>query len=112
MKTFFALFGTFLGILIIFTGIGFYTGYIQNFYDATVTKQHMNIERTNYEQSASYVQGKIDELSKDYAEYNQTADPTAKTALLTTVRTSMASFDINNITDPALQNFLLKARGE
>lgn len=112
LKSLGAFFGILFFIILVGAVIGFSTGYIQNFYDGTVTKQHMNIERTNYEQSASYVQGKIDEVSKAYAEYNQTTDPTAKQAILTTVRNSTASLNLNDVTDPALANFILKARGE
>lgn len=108
--------GAFFGVLffIIFVGgvIGFSTGYIQNFYDSTVTKQHMNIERTNYEQSASYVQGVVNDLSKQKLEYDKSTDQTAKQAIMSYVNDRYASFDVNKINDPALANFLLKARGE
>lgn len=112
LKSVSAFFGVLFFIILVGGVIGFSTGYIQNLYDSTVTKQHMNIERKNYEQSASYVQGKIDEVSKAYSEYNQTTDQTAKQAILTTVRNSTASLNINDVTDPALANFILKARGE
>lgn len=104
--------GGFVLLLVVFPLLGFYGGAVQNLYDSTIGLQHENVQRQVYEQSQSYVEGKLQELSKDYAEYNQATDPTAKQALLTTVRTSFAEFDSNKVTDPVLQNFLLKARGE
>lgn len=106
--------GISLVILVIlgFTVLGFYTGFIGNLYDATVGKQHMNVERNNFEQSQSYVDGMLQTLSKEKLEYDQSKSDSDKQSILGYVNTTFANFDANKITDTGLYNFLMKARGE
>lgn len=112
MKQVFIGIGLTILILFGFTALGFYTGFIGNIYDATVGKQQMNIQRNNFEQSQSYVDGMIQQLSKEKQEYDQSSDTGAKQAILNYVNSTFASFDANKITDQGLYNFLMKARGE
>jgi hypothetical protein len=112
MKTFFGVIGALIAVFAIMIIIGFGTGFIQNFYDGTVGLQHENVQRKVYEQSQSYVEGVINDLSKQKLEYDQSTDATAKQAILNYINDRYGSFDANKITDPTLQNFLLKSRGE
>lgn len=98
--------------LVLTAGTTFYFGFLDNAQTATVGKQRVNIERTNYEQSTSYVQGVIDDLSNKKLEYEKSTDPTAKQAILSYINDRYASFNVDQINDPSLQAFLLKSRGE
>ena len=104
-----------LNILIVLggiTGLAFYFGFLGNAYDATVTKQHNDIERNNFEHSKSYVEGKIQDLSKDKREYERATSDSDKQSILNYVANDFSSFNIDDITDNGLRDFLLKARGE
>lgn len=112
MKNIFAgILSAIVGLAII-TGVLFYCGVLGNVYTATVGKQSMNIQRQNFEQSQSYVEGMIQTLAKEKQEYDLSTNESDKEAILSYVNTTFASFDANNVTDPSLYNFLMKARGE
>lgn len=108
------LLGVLLSILMIagMTVLGFYSGFIGNVYDATIGKQHMDIERNNFKESKSYVEGMIQDLAKFKREYDQTADINEKKTILNFVNNEFANFDASKIEDPTLNSFLLKSRGE
>ncbi len=72
--------------------------------------KYQNVERKVFEETKSYVHGKIQQLSKYYREY-QSADMAGKETLKKVVQVEFAEFDSNNITEPTLRNFLVTMRG-
>jgi hypothetical protein len=101
-----------IGIIVGMTAIGFYSGFIGNIYDATVGKQHMDVERTNFKESKSYVEGMIQDLAKYKRQYDQAQTDSDKKTILNFVNNEFANFDASKIEDSALLNFLNQARGE
>lgn len=98
--------------LALITGLMFYFGVVGNLFDSTITKQHLNIERDNFKESKSYVEGMVQDLSKYQREYDRATTDEEKQQILSYVANEYSNFDINNIESINLQNFLLKARGE
>jgi hypothetical protein len=90
----------------------FFLGYLGNAFDATVGKQHMDIERNNFKHSKSFVEGKIQDLATYKREYMKAADENEKQQVLSFVNNEFANFDIDEVEDPGLRDFLLQARGE
>lgn len=111
MKDFFKIAGVIIGSLIVIGVLAFYFGFLGNAVDSTVGKQNMNIQRKNFEQSQSYVEGMIQTLAKEKQEYDLAKNDSDKQAILNYVNSTFASFDASNITDQGLYNFLMKARG-
>jgi hypothetical protein len=68
--------------------------------------------RTVYENSASYVQGKVQSLSKYYAEYHAAGSTEeTKTALKGVIQMQFAEFDADDIKNDKLKQFLTDMRG-
>lgn len=101
----------FIGVFIFLAVIGFATGEIQNLYDATIGKQQMDIQRTNFEHSKSYVNSKIEDLANYKREYDQAKDDNEKQQVQNFVIDEFADFDPNQIENPQLYNFLIKMEG-
>lgn len=69
-----------------------------------------NIRREVFEQTQSYVHGKIQELAKYYNEY-QTADEDGKEVIRQVIIVQFAQFDVDNIDSEILKQFLVNMRG-
>jgi hypothetical protein len=93
--------------LLVLTGLGFYFGYAGNFFDATVTKQHMDIERNNFKHSKSYVEGKITDLGNYKREYERAKTAEEKQQIANFVSSEYANFDANLIQNSSLYSWLI-----
>lgn len=69
-----------------------------------------NVKRETFEQSKSYVHGKIQDLSKHYEEY-QKGDETERAAIKNVIQFNFADLDAENIKSLPLRNFLVEQRG-
>ena len=69
-----------------------------------------DIEREVFENTKSYVQGKIQDLSKYYLEY-QTASTEDKIAIRSVIQMQFSSFDAKDIDNEDLRSFLITVRG-
>lgn len=96
---------------IVLTAIGFYGGFIGNFYDSTVEKQQLDIQRSNFEHSKSYIDGKIDDLAKYKREYDRASTKDEKEQVKNYILSDFANFNSNDIQNPDLRNFLLTLEG-
>lgn len=69
-----------------------------------------NIRRHVFENTQSYVQGKIQDLSNYKLQMDTTKDVASKAAITAVIRSQFANFDINNCPDE-LKPFLQAERG-
>jgi hypothetical protein len=69
-----------------------------------------NIRRHVFENTQSYVQGKIQDLSNYKLQMDTTKDPASKAAIQAVIRSQFANFDINQCPDE-LKAFLQAERG-
>lgn len=92
------------------TAILFATGKIGNKYEATVEKEHIDIQRDNFKHSKSYVEGKISDLAKYKREYEKTKDKSEKESIVNLINTEYANFDIKQIENKELREFLSDIR--
>lgn len=67
------------------------------------------IERQVFQETASYVRGKTQELSKLYVEYQKASSSADKEAIESIVRMSFAEVNPDVITSPQLKQFLKNA---
>jgi len=105
MKQAFAVIGTFLGIIILFMGLSLAFGWFGVGYTRTVGKAQQNAERTVFEETQSYVEGKRQEVTKYRYEYLKTKDKDEKAAIKATLRSSLANFDKSKL-DYDLRSFV------
>lgn len=92
-------------IIVGMIGLSFALGWTDVFYTKTVGKAQQNAERTVFEESQPYVEGKRQELVKYHHEW-MTASKDEKPAIEAVVRQSFANFDKNKVTNPELYSFL------
>ena len=97
----------FLGIVVFF-GLMFAIGAMDNLYNATIGRQSMNVKRENYERSQSYVHGKMEDLSKYKREYERATNPAEKAQVRSYILGEFANFDRKLIDNPDLYNFLVE----
>jgi len=69
-----------------------------------------SIDRLTFEQTRSYVHGKIQDLAKYYKEYQRTDDD-GKKVIENFIVMEFAEFDKKHIKDETLQAFLVQMRG-
>jgi hypothetical protein len=100
MRTTLAVFLAIVGLVCLSFGMGWF-GVA---YTKTVGKAQENANRTVYEQTQSYVEGKRQELAKYRLEYMTTKDSTEKQAIKIFVLHSFANFDKSKL-DPDLLSF-------
>ena len=93
----------FFAIIFIFglAGLGYY-----KFFEP----KKENIRREVFEQTQSYVHGKIQDLAKYYEEYNK-AKPNDKEAIRQLIIMRFAEFDESKIRSLKLRSFLVSMRG-
>lgn len=107
MKNFFIGVGIFIGIVVILfilelTGLGFFKFF---------RPKYENARREIFEETQSYVQGKIQQLAKLYVEYNDAETLEDKDAIKQVVIMQFAEFDAENIRETQLKLFLKNMRG-
>jgi hypothetical protein len=62
-----------------------------------------NVERRNYEQTASYIQGKNNTIAQWRVKYRTATDPGQKAAIAAYVQQEMGGFDGKNLTSENFQ---------
>jgi hypothetical protein len=95
-----------IAVLAVLTAIGFYSGFIGNFYDSTVGRQQMDVQRENFEHNKSYVHGKIDDIAKYKREYERAKTKDEKEQVRNIILDDFANFDPKLIDNADLYNFL------
>ena len=105
MKQVFGAIGIFLGVLILLIGLNFVFGWTDVYFTKTVGKAQQNAQRTVFEETQSYVEGKRQEVTKLRFEYMKAKDKDEKEAIKATLRSSLANFDKSKL-DYDLQAFV------
>lgn len=72
--------------------------------------KNADIDREIYEQSKSYVHGKLQDLAKYYEEY-QKSDETEKKAIRNLIQINFAEFNEKHIENDKLKTFFKEMRG-
>lgn len=98
--------GTFLGL----TALGFATGEIQAFYNRTVGTDVNSSETDQWHNSKGYVDGMIQDLSKEKLELEQSKDSTAKQAIVNHINEEFSNFNEKKIKNDDLRQFLIDCR--
>lgn len=98
-------------IIIISGAIDLGTGYFGVLRTKTVGKAQQNADRTVFESTQSYVEGKRQELVKLHHEW-RLAEEADKRALESEIRISFANFDSKLIQDPELQQWLIDIKNK
>ena len=80
-------------------------------YKAFFAPKHAAIDRQVFEQTQSYVHGKIQDLAKYKREFNESKDPAARKAIQNIINQQFAQFDSNKVIDINLKQFLIQCRG-
>lgn len=104
-------FGGTLAIVVIIVALVFAIGGLGLAYKAYFAPKHANVDRQVYEQSQSYVHGKIQDLAKYKQEYDKTDSPVERQAIQTLINQQFAQFDSSKIVDSNLRKFLVNMRG-
>jgi hypothetical protein len=99
MKQVFAVIGIFVGFLAVLIGLNFFFGWVNVGYTKTVGKAQQNAERTVFEETQSYVEGKRQFLNKEREEYRREKDPQAKEAIRQSILHEMANFDLDKLSN-------------
>lgn len=107
------------GIRNVFLGIGtvvivgggiflapFVIGKWSNKVESVVGTEYKNIKREQFENSKSYVHGKIEDLQRYKRELERTKDKDEKLAIINHIQDEFATFDINKIDNLNLKSFL------
>lgn len=105
-KIIWTIIGTFISIIILMfvlelVGVGFF-----KFFEP----MKEDIRREVFEETKSYVHGKIQDLAKYYQEY-QIANNEEKEVISNLIKSQFAEFDEQNIRVEKLRNFLINIRG-
>lgn len=99
--------GTFIGLIAMI----FIFGLVGLGYKAFFAPKHANVDRRVFEETQSYVHGKIQDLAKYKQEYDATQDPTERRAIQTLINQQFAQFDSKKVVDRNLRGFLIRMRG-
>jgi len=105
-KLTFILIGCFIAVILIagalnIIDIGFYR---------TFEPMREDARREVFENTRSYVHGKLQDLAKYYQEY-QEADDTTKLVIKSVIQIQFAEFDADNVKSDKLKMFLIGQRG-
>lgn len=79
-------------------------------YNNTVGVQVEDSERNRFTHSQSFVEGKVQELSKERLELSKITDKAARKAIIDTLLSDCAQLDIKDINDDGIKDFLQKIR--
>lgn len=102
----------FLSVIVFFgaiIGLSYGFGWIGVHQTKTIGKAQQNAERTVFEETQSYVEGKRQEALKLYKEYKMCKDEESKEALKMIVSQSFANFDENKLSDE-LNTFIYQCK--
>ena len=105
MKQVFVGLGILAGLVVLMMGLSLAFGWFGVGYTKTVGKAQQNVERTVFEETQSYVEGKRQEVTKLRFEYLKSKDRDEKEAIKATLRSSLANFDKSKL-DYDLKAFL------
>ena len=97
MKQVFAVIGAVVGAIVLMMILSLTFGWFGVGYTKTVGKAQQNAERTVFEETQSYVEGKRQEVTKYRYEYLKTKDKDERAAIRATLRSSLANFDLNKL---------------
>ena len=111
MKQVFAGIGIFILIIVVFAGLSFGFGWFGVGYTRTVGKAQENANRTVFEQTQSYVEGKRQDISKYMLEYKKDTSRIDREAIKSTILDEFANFDESKLY-PDQQQFLDELRGQ
>ncbi len=73
--------------------------------------RRQNIERQVFEQTKSFVHGKIQDLAKYYEEYQKADSVEDKQTIAELIKMNFADFDSGKINSTKLRQFLINIRG-
>lgn len=80
-------------------------------YKAFFAPKNAAIDRLVFEETQSFVHGKIQDLAKYKREYNELKSLNDQAALRAIINQQFAQFDKSKVQDPALRSFLVSMRG-
>ncbi|MEG2289580.1 MAG: hypothetical protein RSC24_06395 [Clostridium sp.] len=84
----------------------FVLGKWSNKVESTVGTEYKNIKREQFEESKSYVHGKIEDLQRYKRELDKAEDEVERQALIMHIQDEFATFDPNKIDNKNLKDFL------
>ena len=99
MKQVFAVIGAIVGAVVLVMLLSLAFGWFDVGYTKTVGKAQQNANRTVFEETQSYVEGKRQFLNKEREEYRREKDPQAKEAIRQSILHEMANFDLNKLSN-------------
>lgn len=113
MKQFFQILGAFLGVLVLFTLLGWFFAGNDFFMFKYFAPKVEQVRRETFEQSKAYNQGMIQELQNMQFEYIQ-ADSIHKAMLSSTILHRAADYDMEKLktASPDLYDFIQKLKKE
>lgn len=97
---------SFLGLLLLIFCLNYYSLVSFGFF----APKYAKVQRNVFENTPSYVQGKIQDLSNYKLQYEQTADTNNKSAIRAVIRSQFANFNTADCPDE-LKPFLQEQRG-
>lgn len=106
MKIVFGILGGIVGIIVLVFGLELLGLGFTKFFEP----KRENIRREVFENTKSYVHGKVQDLARYYEQY-QAADDSSRTAIRNLIQIQFADFNENNIQAENLKRFLINMRG-
>lgn len=97
----------FIGLVI----LTFATGLVDLGYFKFFEPKKENIRREVFEQTQSYVHGKLQDLAKYKKEYDEAETQEDKDAIRSVILLRFAEFDESHVASPNLKQFLITMRG-
>lgn len=73
--------------------------------------KYENVERKVFENTQSYIHGKVQDLAKYKKEYSATNSRTERQAIQSIINQQFSQLNSDDIVDSNLRNFLIKMRG-
>ena len=95
-----------VGVILIILVFSFFALNWKAFFDP----KFQNVDRKTFENTKSYVHGKIQDLAKYYEEYQKAKTSDDKMAIANVIKMNFAGFDSKKISNLILRNFLKKIR--
>ena len=104
--------GMSVGVFISAVVLIFVLGFIGIGYKMVFKPLSENVERNVFEETQSYVHGKIQDLAKYKKEYDaEETDELMKRSIETVINQQFAQFNKDHVKDPDLRSFLIRMRG-
>lgn len=107
----FKIMGVAIGGIILMIALIWGLGFLRLGYFKTFAPKTENVRREVFEETQSYVQGKVQDLAKSYEEYDKAETMEDKDAIEQAIVLRFAEFDESKIQSVDLRNFLIKMRG-